>query len=255
MTGSPLVCLRPFDGMCLTAGDLAVEQEYHRRSLARHARWSVGEGVVAGLAVDVEVPGGAAPRVRVGAGFGLRADGVGVEVCDGLWLELDPLPPDGEHGVWVVVSDAPDPASERPVLDGPLAAPARAVECVGLVLAPSEAVREGVLVAFVRVRLGRVVLLPRPVPRAVGRRTVAVSPREAVIGALATALTALLEDRARDLPSGSASVALLRALAALAAVEVRLLEPGASDAVLLALGAHAVASAHAALGSDSGRPL
>ena len=38
--------LHPFEGLCLTAADLADEQLYHRRTLHRHSLFLHGFGVV-----------------------------------------------------------------------------------------------------------------------------------------------------------------------------------------------------------------
>ena len=44
--------LHPFEGLCLTAADLADEQLYHRRTLHRHSLFLHGFGVVQGSADD-----------------------------------------------------------------------------------------------------------------------------------------------------------------------------------------------------------
>src|SRR5262249_40230338 len=54
MTTDTLRRLNPYEGLCLTAQDLADEQFYHRRALQRHALYMHGFGVVQGLQVELE---------------------------------------------------------------------------------------------------------------------------------------------------------------------------------------------------------
>lgn len=73
-----------FDGLLLTAADLAAEQDYHRGMRYLHNRLH-GYGTVSGL--DVDVTRG---RVSVSPGMGIDALGREIVVAEPLTLRLEP---------------------------------------------------------------------------------------------------------------------------------------------------------------------
>ena len=73
-----------FEGLVLTAADLAAEQEYHRGMRYLHNRLH-GYGTVSGL--DVSVARG---RVRVGPGMGIDGLGREIVVTAPMTLRLEP---------------------------------------------------------------------------------------------------------------------------------------------------------------------
>jgi hypothetical protein len=73
-----------FEGMLLTAADLAVEQQYHQEMRHLHNRLH-GHGTVSGLEVDV-----ARGRVRVSPGVGIDLLGREIVVTAPLTIQLAP---------------------------------------------------------------------------------------------------------------------------------------------------------------------
>jgi hypothetical protein len=161
-----LVRLNPFEGLCLTATDLLVEQRYHRANLRRHARFLSGHGVVQGLSVELQQKLDRY-EVTVKAGYGLTAQGQGIQLRDDLVLTLEPQEADGEYMLWLVHMESEDPDSNQPVFDTSDVRPSRIVERVESRLLPAdEDRRDGVALARIRVRLGRMAHIRIPVPRA-----------------------------------------------------------------------------------------
>ncbi|MCA1783639.1 MAG: hypothetical protein ABR500_10615 [Dermatophilaceae bacterium] len=75
-----------FNGLMLTAADLAAEQEYHRRMRYLHNRLLHGYGTVSGLEVAVEEG-----CVHVSPGIGIDMHGREIVVVQQLSLCLEPL--------------------------------------------------------------------------------------------------------------------------------------------------------------------
>jgi hypothetical protein len=162
-----LVRLHPFEGLCLTANDLLVEQQYHKSNLQRHARFLSGHGVVQGLSVDL-VQELDRYMARIRAGYGLTAAGQGVHLPRDYAFPLEEQQADGEYILWLVREEQSDPESLRPVFDTTdRVVAARVVETVIPRLLPAQTdVPNGVALARVRVRLGRMARLNVPVARA-----------------------------------------------------------------------------------------
>lgn len=161
-----LVRLNPFEGLCLTANDLLVEQRYHRANLQRHARFLSGHGVVQGLSVELQQKLDRY-EVNVKAGYGLTAAGQGIELEADLTLTLEPQDADGEYMLWLVHMESEDAESMQPVFDTADERAARILERVEARLLPAdEERRDGVALARIRVRLGRMAHIRIPVPRA-----------------------------------------------------------------------------------------
>jgi hypothetical protein len=255
MLRDDLVRLQPFEGLCLTASDLLVEQAYHRRSLRRHARYLAGHGVVQGLSVELErrLDRYAA---TVGAGFGLTRDGQGVHLASDLTVPIEAQEVEGDFTLWLVHVDREDDGATRPVFDTADLRPARVVEAVEprLVRADEE-LADGVAVARLRLRLGRVALLHAPVPRA-GRVDRAaeswLKPRvQRFVALQRTSMlllfrTALLQEL---------SIAAYGFYAALVASELVLLDEGTPDRLLYRTAGTLVGHARTFYDSDAVRAL
>lgn len=161
-----LIRLRPFEGLCLTAADLADEQRYHRLALQRHARFLAGHGVVQGLSVELRQRVDRYEAV-VSAGFGLTETGQGVLLASDLVVPLEMQEVDGDYVLWLVHAEQEVDDSARPVFDTADAQRARVEETVQTQLVPADRDQpHGVAVARIRVRLGRMAHIRIPVPRA-----------------------------------------------------------------------------------------
>jgi hypothetical protein len=162
--------LNPFEGLCLTAGDLHDEQVYHRRALQRHALFLHGHGIVQGLQVELE------QRKRqyvavIKSGYGITAEGQGVQLMHDVQVPLEVPKQDGEYMLWIFHVERPDSESLRAVFDTQEQRESRTVESAAPRLhAAEEQHLDGIALCRINVRLGRMVQVQLPVPRA-GRRS------------------------------------------------------------------------------------
>lgn len=232
-TDSELVRLNPFEGLCLTAGDLLAEQRYHRESLARHARFLSGHGIVQGLGVEVE------QRLdrfeaRIRAGFGLTHEGHGVHLPADLTVKLEEQQADGEYLLWLVREEVADPDAHRPVFDvADQSHSARVVERVAPRLLPAEQdVPHGVALAHIRVRLQRMSKIDVPVPRAGRVLRAAESALKPVVNQFIERNRRILELLLRTAILQELSITAYGFYAALVSAEFLLIEEGTADRVL-----------------------
>ena len=107
--------LSPFEGFCLTAGDLLDDQQYHRNNLARHALYLHSHGIVQGLRLELESRRGKYVAV-MSAGYGITRLGQGVELREAKQVLLEVPKQDGEYTLWLFHVEEPDDDSKRPVL-------------------------------------------------------------------------------------------------------------------------------------------
>ena len=162
--------MNPFEGLCLTAGDLADEQLYHRRSLQRHALFLHGFGIVQGLQVELEQKSRNYLAV-IKSGYGITAEGQGVQLMHDVAVPLEVPKQDGEYMLWLFHIERPDADAMRPVYDTQEQRESRVLELSAPRLHPAdEEHRDGIALARINVRLGRMVQVQLPVPRA-GRRS------------------------------------------------------------------------------------
>lgn len=227
-----LVRLNAFEGLCLTAGDLVSEQLYHRQAQRRHARYLSGHGVVQGLAVELNQRVDRYEAV-VSAGFGLARSGQGVHLPADTVVPLEMQEVDGDYVLWLLHVEREDPSTARPIYDTADTRPARIVESVEARLLPAEAEPDdGVAVARLRVRLGRMAHVHVPVPRAGRVERAAESwlkPRLTRYVELNRSVMLLLfrTSRLHEL-----SIAAYGFYAALVGAEFLLIEEGTADPVL-----------------------
>ncbi len=162
--------LNPFEGLCLTAGDLLDEQVYHRRSLQRHALFLHGHGIVQGLQVELE------QRKRqyvavIKSGYGITSEGQGVQLMHDVQVPLEVPKQDGEYMLWLFHVERADSESQRAVFDTQEQRESRVVETAAPRLhAAEEQHLDAIALCRINVRLGRMVQVQLPVPRA-GRRS------------------------------------------------------------------------------------
>ena len=162
--------MNPFEGLCLTAGDLADEQLYHRRSLQRHALFLHGFGIVQGLQVELEQKSRNYLAV-IKSGYGITSEGQGVQLMHDVAVPLEVPKQDGEYMLWLFHIERPDADAMRPVYDTQEQRESRVLELSAPRLHPAdEEHRDGIALARINVRLGRMVQVQLPVPRA-GRRS------------------------------------------------------------------------------------
>ena len=165
-----LTRLNPFEGLCLTAQDLLDEQRYHRMALARHNLFLHGHGIVQGLQVELQQRKQAYVAI-IQAGFGITRTGQGVLLAEASAVPLEVPKQDGEYLLWLFHVEGPDDASQRPVFDTGEARPARIHEASAPRLHPVEEDQpDAVALCRINVRLGRLVQVQLPVPRA-GRQS------------------------------------------------------------------------------------
>ncbi len=162
--------LRPFEGLCLLAADLSAEQTYHRQNLHRHTLYLHGHGVVQGLQVELQQSKKQYVAV-VQAGYGVTSMGQGVQLAEPAKIPLKVPKDDGEYMLWLFHTETPDESDSRPVYDTTETKPVRTTESSAPRLhSAGEGQSDAVALCRINVRLGRMVQVPLPVPRA-GRQT------------------------------------------------------------------------------------
>jgi hypothetical protein len=224
--------LRPFEGLCLLASDLADEQTYHRQNLHRHTLFLHGHGIVQGLQVELQQSKKQYVAV-VQAGYGVTALGQGVQLGSPAQIPLRVPKEDGEYMLWLFHTETPAEGDSRPVYDTTESKPARVVEGAAPRLHPAGGDEpDAVALCRINVRLGRMVQVQLPVPRS-GRQTRAaesyLKPRVADFVRLNRKVlqyvfrTALLKEL---------DIFALQFSSALVSAEFLLIEEGTSDRVL-----------------------
>lgn len=239
-----LLRLRPFEGLCLTAEDLALEQAYHRRNLARALHFLHGQGVVQGLQVEL-VQSRKRYTGTIKAGFGLTRHGQGLRLSVDVVVPMEVPKSDGEYVLWLRHVEKADPTSRVPVFDLPEEREARWVESVAPVLLVSDQeVDDGVALARIAVRLGRMAVLDVPVPRAGWRPRMAESRLKPPVAEFVRNHRKVVASLFRTGTLKDTSVGLVAFSGALAAAEFSLLEEGTPDRVLYRAAGLLVGYAH-----------
>ncbi|MCB9776972.1 MAG: hypothetical protein H6742_00235 [Alphaproteobacteria bacterium] len=161
-----LLRLHPFEGLCLTSHDLQDEQLYHRRSLQRHNLYLHGHGIVQGLQVELEQRKKTYVALIQG-GFGITRTGQQVLLPEAVAVPLEVPKKDGEYMLWLFHVEGPDERDLRPVFDTAETKAARIRESVAPRLHPiDDDQADAVALCRINVRLGRMVQVKLPVPRA-----------------------------------------------------------------------------------------
>jgi len=161
-----LLRLAPFEGLTLTSSDLLDEQVYHRQSLHRHSLYLHGHGIVQGLQVELEQrKKGYVALIQ--AGFGITRTGQQVLLPEAVAVPLEVPKKDGEYMLWIFHVESADERAMRPVFDTSETRPARIREGVAPRLhGVDEDQADAVALCRINVRLGRMVQVLLPVPRA-----------------------------------------------------------------------------------------
>jgi hypothetical protein len=162
--------LNPFEGLCLTASDLLDEQTYHRQTLHRHSLFMHGFGVVQGLSVELEQKK-KKYTAMIKSGYGITRLGQGVQLRTDVLVPLEVPKQDGEYMLWLFHTERLDTETARPVYDTNETKEARIIEGAAPRLHPAEEeFPDGIALCRINVRLGRMVKVQLPVPRA-GRQS------------------------------------------------------------------------------------
>ncbi|MDP6931314.1 MAG: hypothetical protein QGG40_00290 [Myxococcota bacterium] len=236
--------LNAFEGLCLTSLDLQDEQSYHRKNLQRHNLYLHGHGIVQGLQVLIEQKKKKYEAV-IQEGFGITRSGQGVLLPQAVRLKLEVPKKDGEYMLWLFHVEQLDEDHLRSVFDTHDKVEARVVEMSAARLhAIDEDYADAVALCRINVRLGRMVQVMLPVPRA-GRQSRAaesyLKPRVVEFIRINKQVTRNLFRTAllKELDLGA-----LGFFSALVSSEFLLIEEGTSDRVLFRTAGSLIAYAH-----------
>ena len=245
MTDDPeLRRLRPFEGLCLTSRDLQDEQTYHRRNLHRHNLYLHGHGIVQGLQVQLSQK-----KERyiatVEEGFGITSMGQGVLLPNAVAVPLEVPRKDGEYMLWLVHAEAPDEGDLRTVFDTTDKEEARIKEtCAPRLHAADEAVPDGVALCRINVRLGRMVQVPLPVPRAGRQSRAAESYLKPRVVEFIRVNKKIVNNLYRTANMGELGLPSTAFTSALVSSEFLLIEEGTTDRVLYRVAGSLITYAH-----------
>jgi len=224
--------LNPFEGLCLTAHDLRDEQLYHRRSLMRHALFLHGYGVVQGLQVELEQKKKAYIAI-IKSGFAITKEGQGIQLQQDVAVPLEVPKTDGEYMLWLFHVEQPDSDSQRPVYDTGETRESRIAETAAPRLHPVEDDHpDAAALCRINVRLGRMVQVQLPVPRAGRRARAAESYLKPRLGDYIRLNKKVLTSLFRTAMLKEMSIGAFGFYSALVSAEFMLIEEGTTDRVL-----------------------
>ncbi len=236
--------LRPFEGLALTAQDLADEQSYHRRNLQRHVLYMHGHGVVQGLQVEIEQRRDVYVAV-IQAGYGITRQGQGVLLPDPVAVPLEVPRQDGEYMLWLFHVETPDGDTLRPVFDTNERREGRTREAAAPRLhAIDEDQQDAVALTRVNVRLGRMVQVLLPVPRAGRQARAAESYLKPRVSEFIRVNRNVVTNLFRTAQLRELDLAALAFTSALVSAEFLLIEEGTADRVLYRSAGSLIGYAH-----------
>jgi hypothetical protein len=240
----PLQRLNAFEGLCLTAQDLQDEQQYHRRALHRHSLFLHGFGVVQGLQVELEQRKKKYTAV-IKAGYGITRDGQGVHLRQDVLVPLEVPKQDGEYLLWLFHTERADPEAMRPVFDTADLKEGRVIEeVVPRLLAADEEHAAAVALARINVRLGRMVQMQLPVPRAGRQIRAAESYLKPRVQEFVRVNRKILTNLFRTDTLKEQSIGLVAFVGSLTSSEFLLIEEGTADRVLYRTAGALISYAH-----------
>ncbi|MEM6929660.1 MAG: hypothetical protein AAF602_22160 [Myxococcota bacterium] len=236
--------LNPFPGLAITANDLADEQAYHRHALKRHALYLNGFGIVQGLQVELEQKRKKYTAV-VKAGYGIARTGQGIHLDQDVVIPLEIPQQDGEYILWLFHQETPDDSSLRPVFDTDDQRESRIVEGVTPRLLPAnEEPVDGVALTRLTVRLGRLVQVQLPVPRAGRQIRAAESYLKPRVVEFIRLNRRIITNLFRTSTLQEQSIGLVAFTGALITAEFMLIEEGTADRVLYRSAGTLISYAH-----------
>lgn len=224
--------MRPFEGLALTAKDLLDEQTYHRRNLHRHVLYMHGHGIVQGLQVEIEQRKDKYVAV-IQAGYGITRLGQGVLLPDPVAVPLEVPRQDGEYMLWLFHVEVPDESDARPVFDSNERREARVKEFAAPRLhSIEEDYTDAIALTRINVRLGRMVQVLLPVPRAGRQARAAESYLKPRVVEFIRLNKNIINNLFRTAKLQELSLGTLGFYGALVSSEFTLIEEGTSDRVL-----------------------
>lgn len=224
--------LNPFEGLCLTANDLLEEQLYHRRSLQRHSLFLHGFGIVQGLQVELEQDKKRYIAI-IKSGYGIAASGQGVHLMIDVKVPLEVPKTDGEYMLWLFHVEQPEADSGRTVFDTNETRESRIKEsCSPRLHAIEEEHPDGVALCRITVRLGRMVQVQLPVPRAGRASRAAESYLKPRVMEYVRLSKKIMSNLFRTTMLKEMSIGAFGFYSALVSAEFLLLEEGTTDRVL-----------------------
>ncbi len=236
--------LRAFEGLALTARDLVDEQSYHRRHLHRHAFYMHGHGIAQGLQVEVEQRKDRYVAI-IQAGYGLTRHGQGVLLPDPVAVPLEVPRQDGEYMLWLFHVETPDSADMRPIFDTSERREVRTREAAAPRLHPiDEDQPDAVALTRINVRLGRMVQVQLPVPRAGRQARAAESYLKPRVVEFIRVNKNVLVNLFRTAQLQELDLGMLGFYSALVSGEFLLIEEGTSDRVLYRTAGTLIGYAH-----------
>ncbi|MBN1336752.1 MAG: hypothetical protein JXB39_12410 [Deltaproteobacteria bacterium] len=239
-----LTRLRPFEGLCLTAQDLQDEQEYHRRALRRHHYFLHGFGIVQGLQVELQQRKEKYVAI-IQAGFGITSLGQGVLLSEAAAVPLEVPKQDGEYVLWLFHVESTSDADVRPVFDSTEEQPSRVLEGSAPRLhVLGEEQPDAVALCRINVRLGRMVQVPLPVPRAGRHARAAESYLKPSVIEYIRLNKKILQSLFRTALLKELGLPSLGFYSALIGSELLLIEEGTSDRVLYRTAGSLIAYGH-----------
>jgi len=236
--------LNPFEGLCLTASDLAEEQLYHRQTVHRHSLFLHGFGVVQGLQVELEQKRKRYTAV-IKSGYGITREGQGVHLQEDVAVPLHVPKQDGEYLLWLYHVEQPDADALRPVFDTNEQKEARVIEtCAPRLLPAEEEHAAAVSLSRINVRLGRMVQMQLPVPRAGRQSRAAESYLKPRVGEFIRLSRQIVTSLLRTATLKEQSIGMVAFMSSLVSAEFLLIEEGTSDRVLYQTAGKLVYYAH-----------
>ncbi len=244
MSEQNLIRLRPFEGLCLTAGDLLDEQNYQRANRQRHNLYMHGHGVVQGLQVAI---GQSRKKYHavIEAGYGITGMGQAVLLAEPVKVPLEVPKKDGEYMLWLFhVEEAVD-GDVRPVFDTAETQPARIMESVAPRLHSIEdEPADAVALCRINVRLGRMVQVRLPVPRCGRQSRAAESYLKPRVVEFIRVNKTVVQNLFRTALLKELGISVQAFQSALVSSEFLLIEEGTSDRVLYRVAGSLIGYAH-----------
>jgi hypothetical protein len=236
--------LRPFEGLCLTADDLADEQDYHRNNLHRHNLYMHGHGIVQGLQVELQ-QARKKYTATIQSGFGVTRVGQGVLLPEAVRVPLEVPKKDGEYMLWLFHVEGPDEDKVRPVFDTTEMKPSRMVETVAPRLHPLDDDQpDAIALCRINVRLGRMVQVLLPVPRAGRQARAAESYLKPRVVEFIRVNKKVVQNLFRTALVKEVDLSVQGFLSALVSSEFLLIEEGTTDRVLYRTAGSLISYAH-----------
>lgn len=236
--------LNPFEGLCLTAQDLHDDQLYHRRALHRHALFLHGFGIVQGLQVELEQRKKKYTAV-IKSGYGITREGQGVHLRGDVLVPLEVPKQDGEYLLWLFHVERPDAEAQRPVFDTADLREARILEEVTPRLLPADEEHPtAVALSRINARLGRMVQVQLPVPRAGRQIRAAESYLKPRVQEFVRVNRKVITNLFRTDTLKEQSIGLVAFLGSLISAEFLLIEEGTGDRVLYRTAGTLITFAH-----------